>query len=184
VLLNTAVAPETTITSRPPSYAKSSSASFSFTSSVANSTFKCCLDGSSYTVCTSPNSYSSLAQGSHTFRVKAIDEAGNADPTPAKRTWFVDTVAPEGTISINDGSASTSSRSVTLTLAATDPSPASGVASMRFRNGSTWSGWSTYSTSKSWTLSAGAGKKTVYAQYKDRTGNKSAATSDTIEFIP
>jgi hypothetical protein len=78
------------------------------------------------------------------------------------------------------------SRSVTLKLSASDPSPASGVDSMRFRNGgtTTWSSWFDYSTSKSWTLTAGAGTKTVYVQYKDRAGNNSAAASDTIRFSP
>jgi hypothetical protein len=70
-------------------------------------------------------------------------------------------------------------------LSASDPSPASGVAWMRFRNGrTTWSSWFAYSTSKWWTLTAGAGTKTVYVQYKDRAGNISAAASDTIRFSP
>jgi hypothetical protein len=60
------------------------------------------------------------------------------------------------------------------------------VASMRFRNAgtTTWSSWQTYSTSKSWTLTTGAGTKTVYVQYRDRAGNISAAASDTIRFSP
>jgi hypothetical protein len=118
--------------------------------------------------------------------VRAIDKAASVDPSPASRSWFVDTVVPKGTIVINGGAASTSSRSVTLRLSASDPSPASGVDSMRFRNGgtTTWSEWFDYSTSKSWTLSAGAGTKTVYVQYKDRAGNNSAAASDTIKFSP
>jgi hypothetical protein len=57
---------------------------------------------------------------------------------------------------------------------------------MRFRNGgtTTWSSWVDYSTSHEWTLSAGAGTKTVYVQYRDRAGNLSAAASDTIRFSP
>lgn len=165
---------------------KSTSVSFAFSASEEGSTFKCSLDGGAFSLCTSPKDYSNLAQGSHTFRVRAIDGSGNPDASPASRTWFVDTVVPRGTISINGGNASTSKRSVTLRLSASDPSPASGVASMRFRNGgtSTWSGWSAYSTSKAWTLSAGAGTKTVYVQYKDNAGNISASASDTIKFNP
>lgn len=55
---------------------------------------------------------------------------------------------------------------------------------MRFRNGgtTTWSSWVDYSTSHEWTLSAGAGTKTVYVQYRDRAGNLSAAASDTVRF--
>jgi RTX calcium-binding nonapeptide repeat (4 copies) len=178
--------PETTISSGPSGYVKSASASFSFTSSKTGSTFQCSRDDSTYSVCTPPRSYTGLSQGSHTFRVYAYDTAGNFDASPATRSWFVDTVVPKGTISINGGAASTSSRSVTLKVSASDPSPASGVASMRFRNGgtTTWSQWFDYSTSTSWTLSAGAGTKTVYAQFQDRAGNVSAAASDTIRFSP
>ena len=32
---------------------------------------------------------SGLAAGTHTFRVQAIDRAGNGDPTPATRTFTV-----------------------------------------------------------------------------------------------
>jgi hypothetical protein len=178
--------PETTIGSGPPAYERSTSASFSFSSSEAGSTFQCSRDGSTFSACTSPKSYSSLSQGNHTFRVRAIGTAGNIDASPATRSWFVDTVVPKGTILINGGAASTSSRTVTLRLSASDPSPASGVAYMRFRNEgtTTWSSWFDYTSSHSWTLSAGAGTKTVYVQYKDQAGNNSAAASDTIKFSP
>jgi hypothetical protein len=181
-----ATAPETTIASGPSGYVNSTSVSFAFSSSEAGSTFQCSRDGASFAACTSPESYSSLSQSNHTFQVRAIDEAGNIDASPATRSWFTDTVIPKGTISINRGAASTASRSVTLRLSASDPSPASGVAYMRFRNGgtTTWSSWLAYSTSKSWRLTAGAGTKTVYVQYKDRAGNVSAAASDTIRFSP
>jgi Tol biopolymer transport system component len=179
-----AASPDTTIGSGPSGNVKSTSATFSFSSSKAGSTFQCSRDGAAFAACTSPKSYSSLTQGSHTFRVRAIDKAGNIDASPASRSWFVDTVGPKGTISINGGASSTSSRSVTLRLAASDPSPASGVDSMRFRNGgtTTWSSWLDYSSSAPWTLTAGAGKKTVYVQYRDRAGNISASASDTITF--
>ena len=178
--------PETTIISGPSGYVMSTSASFSFSSSEAGSTFQCRRDDPNFSACTSPKSYSSLSQGDHNFRVRAIDKAGDFDATAASRNWFVDTVVPKGTISINGGAASTASRSVTLSLSASDSPPASGVASMRFRNGGTtnWSSWFDYSTSKSWTLSAGAGTKTVYVKYRDRAGNISAAASDTIRFSP
>jgi large repetitive protein len=178
--------PETTIGSGPSGYVKSTSASFSFSSSESGSTFQCSRDGASFAGCTSPKSYSSLSQGNHTLRVRATDKAGNIDASPASRSWFVDTVVPKGTISINGGASSTSSRTVTLRLSASDPSPASGVDSMRFRNGgtTTWSSWFDYSTSHSWTLTAGAGTKTVHVQYKDRAGNNSATASDTIRFSP
>ena len=34
-----------------------------------------------------PMSYSAMSMGSHTFRVRAIDAAGNTDGSPATRTF-------------------------------------------------------------------------------------------------
>ena len=91
-------APDTTITSAPPAVSNSTSASFSFTSTEAGSTFQCSLDGAAFAACTSPRSYTALAAGSHTFQVRATDPAGNTDATPASHTWTVDLAAPDTTI--------------------------------------------------------------------------------------
>jgi hypothetical protein len=122
-----------------------------------------------------------LADGSHTFKVRATDAAGNTDPTPASYTWTVDTAAPSGTIDINGGDAFTNNTTVNLTLNADDPSPGSGVAEMRFsEDGTTWSEWELFATSKLWTVSSGDGQKIVYVQFKDAAGNESATAQDTI----
>ena len=83
--------PNTTITSGPSGTLKSTSASFGFTSTESNSTFQCSLDGAAFTSCASPKSYTNLKNGPHTFKVRAIDRAGNTDATPAVRSWTVDT---------------------------------------------------------------------------------------------
>jgi hypothetical protein len=85
--------PDTMITSGPPPTTTASSASFQFTASEP-STFECSLDTDAFTACTSPASYSGLVPGVHTFRVRAIDTAGNADPTPAQQTWTVQANTP------------------------------------------------------------------------------------------
>jgi uncharacterized repeat protein (TIGR01451 family) len=174
--------PETNITSGPSGLVNSNSARFSFSSSEANSTFWCKLDSGTFSACASPKSYSGLANGSHTFTVRANDGAGNADATPATRTWTVDTAAPGGTVKINGGAAYTKSASVRLSLSATDPAPASGLAGMRFMNdgGGSWSAWQPYATTKSWTLRNANGTRTVYVQYKDRAGNVSTSALDRI----
>jgi hypothetical protein len=83
------IAPETTIDSGPTGTVASTSATFSFSSSEAGSTFSCRLDGSTWAECTSPHQLSSLANGAHTFDVRATDAGGLTDPSPASRTWTV-----------------------------------------------------------------------------------------------
>ena len=96
-------APQTTITAGPPAGTTSTSASFSFTASEAGS-FECALDAAAFAGCTSPKSYATLTVGSHTFRVRARDNAGNVDATPAEATWQV---AADGVCAIDpaDGQA-------------------------------------------------------------------------------
>jgi hypothetical protein len=91
-------APNTTITANPLALTNSTSASFDFTSSEPGSTFECQLDGGGFAPCTSPQPYSGLADGSHTFSVRATDPAGNPDTSPATFTWTVDTAAPNTTV--------------------------------------------------------------------------------------
>ena len=71
-------------------------------------------------------------------------------------------------------------RTVTLTLSATDA--LSTITQMRFSNtGTSFSTAEAYATTKTWTLSSGAGTKTVYVQFKDAVGNWSTLPiTDTI----
>ncbi len=87
--------PETTIDSGPKGYENSSSASFAFSSSEPDSSFMCSLDEAAFESCSSPKEYSSLNDGDHTFQVRAVNAAGNVDPTPANRAWTVDTRTPK-----------------------------------------------------------------------------------------
>lgn len=89
--------PDTTITSGPSGTTSSRSASLEF-SSEAGAGFECSLDGAAFAPCVSPRSYGGLADGPHSFSVRAGDAAGNVDPTPATRDW---TVAPTGPPSPN-----------------------------------------------------------------------------------
>jgi hypothetical protein len=81
--------PDTTITSQPPLSTNSAAASFDFTSTEPGSTFECGLDNRDYAACTSPEDYTGLSAGSHTFMVRAADAVGNVDPTPAQYTWTI-----------------------------------------------------------------------------------------------
>jgi hypothetical protein len=86
-------APETTITSGPSSTISTTTATFAFFSNEPNSRFECKLDPveSAFSSCVSPKSYSSLANSSYTFSVRAIDAAGNTDTSPATRSFTVST---------------------------------------------------------------------------------------------
>jgi hypothetical protein len=84
--------PDTTITSHPADPTTATSASFAFTSTEANSTFSCSVDGAAGP-CSSPKSVSGLAVGAHTMTVAATDPAGNPDTTPATFSWRVEAPA-------------------------------------------------------------------------------------------
>jgi hypothetical protein len=73
-------APVTTISSGPADPTFETSASFEFTSDDPSAVLTCSLDGGSATTCTSPMTYDSLTEGTHTFDVTAIDGAGNVGP--------------------------------------------------------------------------------------------------------
>jgi hypothetical protein len=91
------------ITSNPPSVSASTSASFSFTGGNGSS-YQCKLDSGAYTACTSPTSYSGLAQGSHTFYVDAA--RGSSTGPVTSYTWTVDTVAPTQVVTLASGASS------------------------------------------------------------------------------
>jgi hypothetical protein len=93
-----ATAPETQITANPPALSNSPTADFSFFGSDPGgsgvASFECRRDAEDWTPCASPRSYSALAEGAHSFEVRAIDQAGNTDSSPASFTWTIETVAP------------------------------------------------------------------------------------------
>ena len=56
---------------------------YRFASTEPRSTFKCSLDGGTFYPCSSPQTYR-VGRGKHTFRVVAVDAAGNRDPSAVK----------------------------------------------------------------------------------------------------
>jgi len=87
--------PDTQITNQPPALTKATSAIFEFACTEPPCTYECKLDSLGWSSCTSPQDYSNLAEGSHTFQVRAIDSALNVDSTPAAYTWTIDITPPE-----------------------------------------------------------------------------------------
>lgn len=120
--------------------------------------------------------------GTYLFFSIATDKAGNVESWPAGAdvTVTVDKTAPTGSLTINNGTAYTSTTAATLTLNATDAG-GSGLAQLSLSNdGTTWSNWQAYATIMPWTLAAGEGTRTVYARFRDGAGNISATRSDSI----
>jgi subtilisin-like proprotein convertase family protein len=97
-------APDTQISAAPPTLVGSRNASFQFGSPRPNSQFQCRLDGGDFTPCASPQQFNDLPEGTHTFEVRAFDQYGNVDGSPAIYTWVVDVTAPGPRISSAGGS--------------------------------------------------------------------------------
>lgn len=86
--------PDTTITNKPSSSSLDTTANFAFTASESGSTFQCQLDNIAYGVCTSPKAYTSLNTGTHNFKVRSVDRAGNMDTSPAAYSWSINAPPP------------------------------------------------------------------------------------------
>src|SRR5215472_11161270 len=96
-------------------------------------------------------------------------------------TLYRDSAAPSGTVSINSGATYTKSTSVTLNLSASNPTSGDPVSDMRFSNdGSTFGAWVPFAASASYTLPAGDGTKTVFAEFRNGAGAVSTASTDSI----
>lgn len=110
------ISPDTLITSHPAPFSSTAAESFGFNSSDPTAVFECRVDNTPYAPCSSPYDFASLPDGSHLFRVRSRDLAGNVDPSPANFTWTIDTVPP----SVNAGGNQIRNGIFTPTATATD----------------------------------------------------------------
>ncbi|MEP7114491.1 MAG: PQQ-dependent sugar dehydrogenase [Ilumatobacteraceae bacterium] len=109
---------DTTITLGPTA-TNDTTPTFEFTANISGSTFACAVDTASFTSCASPYTLTVQAVGNHTLAVRATGPSGAADPTPATRSFNIDTTIP--TVSLTaPTSAGTVSGSVTLSATAAD----------------------------------------------------------------
>jgi len=115
------------------------------------------------------------------IRLSAVDELGLGSTPVAigplrikhQGSFIIDTLPPEGSLSINDGVALASNTKVKLTLFAFDST--TGVKDVRFRNEEEdcWSDFDTFTNDKFWDLPKSDGVKRVFVQYRDYAGNVS-----------
>ena len=86
-------APVATLMQTPPGSTSETSAQFTFSANEP-STFECSLDNAAFVPCSSPVTHSQLAVTSHSFRVKALDLAGNTQADAATFTWSITVAHP------------------------------------------------------------------------------------------
>ena len=101
--------PDTEIDSGPAtgSTQRESETGFSFFSDQFDTDFECNLDGGAWSACgitsegdfISKVGYTGLGEGGHAFEVRAVNSIG-PDPTPASRTWSVDTTGDSGILKL------------------------------------------------------------------------------------
>lgn len=91
--------PQTTIVEGPSGTTDVAAPTFRFLASEPGASFRCSIDSLTLTACTSPFTVApALLDGEHTFRVRAIDAAGNVETAVQQRDFTVDTVAPDTSI--------------------------------------------------------------------------------------
>ena len=189
--------PTTRVTSGPSGWIRTDSATIEWTgsddqTSKANLVYSYKLDGASWSSWTGNTSktYNNLAEGSHTFWVKAKDEAGNIDASPAERSFKVDTTKPN-TPTINPGCTASDNqwqntcRDPSFSWSATDPngSDGSGVDEYAYAwntsaNGNP-SNWGSVTSHNPGPIvdSDGVGQYYLHVKAKDVAGNTSSVNS-------
>jgi hypothetical protein len=168
-----ATAPTSSIDSGPSGLINNANASFAFSGSDTGgsgvASFQCSRDGAPFVACTSPQAYSGLADGSHTLEVRATDQAGNVDQSPAGRSWSVDTTAPNTSID-SAPSGLINSPNASFTFSGADGG-GSGVASFECRADSNQAAdWGACASPKSYSALAD-GSHTFEVRATDQAGN-------------
>jgi hypothetical protein len=82
-------APQTILKRKPPDKTHDRTPTFRFGADEAGSSFQCKLDGKSFKACRSPFTTPRLRLGSHAFKVRARDQSGTLDPSPASYSFRV-----------------------------------------------------------------------------------------------
>ena len=81
-------APETELTQVPEKRTTRKRVKFRFISETPDAMgFECSFDGAAFASCASPQVYNDVSIGRHRFEVRALDDEGDRDPSPAKRKF-------------------------------------------------------------------------------------------------
>jgi hypothetical protein len=79
--------PETLLTVKPKRVTRERKPRFEFTANEAGATFECRYDSAAWSACPRGIKSAKLTVGRHSFAARAIDVAGNVDPTPASHRF-------------------------------------------------------------------------------------------------
>jgi hypothetical protein len=82
-------APATLLRRKPAKRGHDRTPTFRFAADEAGASFECKIDKRAFRPCASPFTARALAPGGHTFRVRARDDSGLADPSPATYAFVV-----------------------------------------------------------------------------------------------
>jgi hypothetical protein len=82
-------APQTTLRRKPTRKTDDRTPTFRFGSDESKSTFQCKIDGKAFKACRSPFTAKALSLGHHAFKVRARDQSGKLDPSPASYSFKV-----------------------------------------------------------------------------------------------
>lgn len=169
------VTPPAVSISSAPASVSGPSVQFDFTGTDAGgvAAFQCQLDGAGFSACTSPAAFDALSDGSHTFDVQAIDNAGNTG-TPAGFTWTVDGTPP--TVTITDSPTNPSNVTTPTFGFSGDDGAGSGIAGFQCRIDS---GGFTPCTSGDSFGPLADGSHTFEVRAIDQVGNVSSPASGT-----
>lgn len=133
---------------------------------------ECSVDGGAYAICVSPKSLTALADGNHSFKVKAYDKAGNASQESVI-SWKVDSTAPIITLS-SQPNAIVTVKTASFAFSGTDQ----GVAITNFQCSVDSGAYASCATPKAYT-NLGEGKHTFSLRAVDSVGNTSVPISYT-----
>jgi hypothetical protein len=112
--------------------------------------------------------------GIKTVYVRFKDSIGQQTPNYSA-SIHLDRDALTGSLSINNGNPATNAINVTLNTSIS--TTYSGNPEMRFSNGSSWSEWESFKTSRDWQLTPGEGVKTVSVQFRNAAGRTSSSSA-------
>lgn len=168
--------PMPTLTTKTAALSTTTSPSFAFTDAEAGVTFLCSLDTAALLPCTSPKAYSGLGQGTHTFRVRAVDAAANASPA-TQYSWVIDSVAPAAPTLVLKPTNPTGSATNTFGWTGSE---AGLTYQCSLENGA----WFTCATPYVWKLATNnEGQHQFAVRARDLAGNVSGATTYVFKYL-